>query len=286
MNWSKIKSILIVVLLFTNIFLGYTFIVEKIRFDAELKNNIQDVIQLYRSKDVNIHYTNFNFPQTVQSVNITFDTYDIAFADLFLGTNYEFDGEKYIALDQFFSLSENRILYGNIKHYNRILQNDLSNLSSFKVTKDKSIQEKYHKLATAYLTSWGFDNQYDDFELRTLGKYQLVQLYQYSGKYRFDESKMYVWFYNEEIVGLSCENMVNISTNPGTKYDIITIDRVLYELLPQLNSGDTIHKISIVYKLNDKSLMVTDLVSGEALPYYQIVLKSGKAFYIRAVNYF
>ena len=66
--------------------------------------------------------------------------------------------------------------------------------------------------------------------------------------------------------------------------DIISLDRVLYSLLPKLTVGIPIKDISIVYKLNDDSLLVSDLIEGEALPYYQVTMGDGVIFHLRAIK--
>ena len=83
--------------------------------------------------------------------------------------------------------------------------------------------------------------------------------------------------------GLVLLKLAALKNAEFVKYDIISIDRILYTLLPKLQAGDTIESVSVIYKLNDESLLVSDLVLGEALPYYRIVLKSGEAYHMRAV---
>lgn len=286
MNWRKIKTILIVVLLMTNAFLGYTYVIEKVRFHADLKNNIEDMIQLYESKEIRINQEKLSFPRSIRSANITFETYDGTFVDRLLGISYEFDGEQYFNSTDILKLDENQIIIGKSAHFSRIQHDSPNNLKGFKRIDQPSTKGGYIEKSAMYFKNKNMSLNYDKVQIRQLGRYTIVQFYQYYETYLFDESKLLVWFYEDEIVGFSRKNIVNTSTTPGTKYDIITVDRVLYELLPDLDEGDEVTNIKIVYKLNDASLMVNNLVSGEALPYYQLKLADGQVFYVRAVNYF
>ncbi len=283
MDWPKIKSILIIVLLITNVMLGYTYVREQKRFEVEEKNNIEGVIQLFENKGVVIKPKNLVFPRSIKSINVDFETYGQSNVDALLGNDYIFDGEKYISGDQFVLLGETHILYANDAHYSRIVQDDLSSLRQFTEVVDEAVVKSLNDKVDAFLTRGGFALNYDAIEVMKLGDYKLVKLLQNYDNYLFEESKTFIWFYDDAIIGFKRDNTINISATPGSKYDIISIDRILYTLLPKLQKGEVIESVSVIYKLNDESLLVSDLVLGEALPYYRIVLKSGVSYHVRAV---
>lgn len=283
MDWPKIKTILIIVLIATNIMLGYTYNKEKIRFQVEKEDNLQDVITLYESKGVDVGPKAFAFTDEMKSVNIFFDTYDITQVDQLLGTEYYFDGVKYTSENRFVLLTDSSLLFGVDSHYGRIILDGASALRLSKTMTDDTKKNDLIDRAKRFIEESGFKVDDMDVDVLELGKYSLVRLSQSYESYVFEESKTMVWFYNDEIVGFKRENIVNISEPAGVKYDIISLDKVLYGLLPKLNQGDRIEQVSLIYKLNDESLLVADLVSGEALPYYRIVLKSGEEYHVRAV---
>ena len=282
MDWPKIKTILIFVLIITNILLGYSYNKEKIRFQVEQENNLQDVIKLYASKGVEIEAKKLEFDSEIRSVNVSFDAYDVSHVDLLLGNEYQFDGNIYVEGDQFVFLTDSSILYGKEAHRDRVI---LDHEASLRLAKNVTIDEKelYVKKAQQFIEEHGFKTLKGNSEVLELGKYRLVKMTQNFEGVEFQESKTMIWFFEEEVVGFKRENIINISDTEGTKYDIISIDKVLYGLLPKLNEGDVIESINIIYKLNDESLLVTDLVIGEALPYYRIVTKSGEEYHVRAV---
>lgn len=283
MDWPKIKTILIIVLLVTNLMLGYTYFKEQQRFEEESKNNLEDVITLFKNKGVDVKATKLKFPESIKSVNISFETFDVTKVDALLGSEYSFDGEKYVSGDAFVIIGETLIVYAEMDHYGRISQDTLPSLTQFDAIKNETVMNNLTDKSDEFLTKSGFKVDYDVIEGFQLGRYTLIKMVDLYEKYKFEESKTMIWFYDDEIVGFKKENDVNISTTPGSKYDIISIDRVLYGLLPKLKVGEVIENISVIYKLNDESLLVTNLVLGEALPYYRIVLESGEEYHIRAV---
>jgi len=283
MDWPKIKSILIIVLLITNIMLAYTYIREQQRFEDEEKNNIEGVIQLFENKGVLIAPKKMTFPKSIKSVNVDFETYSQSNVDDLLGNDYTFNGEKYVSGDSFVMLGQTHILYAHNAHFSRINQDDLPSLTRFIEVTDETRLKSFNIEVDTFLAKGGYALNYDAVKVSKLGDYTLVKLLQNYEGYLFEESQTLIWFYKDEIVGFKRENAINISSTLGSKYDIISIDRVLYTLLPKLQTGDVIESVSVIYKLNDESLLVSDLVLGEALPYYRIVLKSGETYHVRAV---
>lgn len=284
MDWPKIKTILILVLVATNIMLGYTYIREQQRFEVERENNLEDVLELYANKGVELPQSKLKFPKSVSSVNIEFVTFDLSYVESFLGSDYSFDGKVFVSDKYMLFLDNTHLLYSDNKHYNRIFKDDLANSVKFNLITDLAVRTEFKSNVDTFLNRVKYNLQYNDFEVMKSGNYTLVKLYQKHDDLIFEESQTSIWFYNDEIVGFRGEDDVKITATPGFKYDIISVDRILYALLPKLKDKDIIQSISLIYKLNDESLLVSDLVLGEALPYYQIVLSDGAVFQVRAVN--
>ncbi|MDH8678495.1 hypothetical protein QE109_10080 [Fusibacter bizertensis] len=284
MDWPKIKTILIIVLVLTNLMLGYTYIREQQRFEVERENNLDDVLQLYEVKGIGVIPQKLKFPKSIKSVNIEYMTFDLSYVASFLGSDYSFDGNFFVSEDHSLYLDDTHLLYADKAHYNRVVQDELPSLVQFDVVSDETMRSNMKIEIDTFLERVNYELAYTDYEVLKLGEYTLVKLYQKQDEMLFAESKTLIWFYNDEIVGFRGENDVKITATPGIKYDIISVDRILYGLLPKLKSGNVIKNISLIYKLNDESLLVSDLILGEALPYYQITLSDGEKFHLRAVN--
>lgn len=284
MDWPKIKTILILVLVATNIMLGYTYIREQQRFEVERENNLEDVLKLYEMKGIEVSPKKIKFPKSIKSVNIEYMTFDLSYVEAFLGSEYSFDGNVFVNDHQTLFLDDTHLLFADLEHYNRVVQDELPSLVQFNVITDETSRSKIKLKVDEFLNKVHYELKYNDFQVMKLGDYTLAKLYQKQDDLLFEESKTFIWFYNDEIVGFRGENDVKITATPGIKYDIISVDRILYGLLPKLKDNDVIESISLIYKLNDESLLVSDLILGEALPYYQIILKDGNVFHVRAVN--
>ena len=284
MDWSKTKTILIIALLLTNLMLLITFFKEQSRFEIERDNNLKDVVKLYENKGVTIRQAELDFPTSIKSVNIEFESIPVTAVDGILGSEYVYDGSKYVSGNQTVVLNDTELMYSIGHHQSRVAQDMLTALiNAVKIETDDAV-DTYKIMAQDFLDKIGLKSTFDTVEVFELGDYILLKGLQKYNDIFLMESKSNFWFYNGTLVGFRRENWTNISSTAGSKYDIISVDRVLYGILPKLSSTDAIDSISIVYKLNDESLLVKDLVMGEALPYYRLVTNHGNEFYIRAVT--
>ena len=281
MDWPKIKNILIGVLIVSNLLLGFTFYRDRLRFETENTDNLQGVIQLFASKNISLPMEKDAFPKQMRSMNVLFEKYGLRNIDGILNGDYIFDGEKYLTDTHVLVVSDTGLFYADKKWLSKILESnekayapivDPVDISGLKVNVD------------TFLSNLGLEKHYDSINAYEIDGYTVVKLYQYFDGYMIEESKTTVWFLNGQGIGLERENATNIIDTLGTYYDIISLDRVLYSLLPKLTVGIPIKDISIVYKLNDDSLLVSDLIEGEALPYYQVTMGDGVIFHLRAIK--
>lgn len=280
MDWPKIKNILIGVLIVTNLLLAFTFHRNRLRFEAENSDNLQGVIQLFASKNISLPIKNISFPNKMRSMNVLFEKYGLRDIDGILNGDYIFDGEKYITDSHVLVISDTGLFYANKLWVSKILE---VKESAYTPIVDPIYISDIKLKVDAYLVDLGLDKHYDNLNVYELGDYTIVKLQQYFEGYLLEESKTTLWFSNNIGIGMERKNATNIIDTVGTYYDIISLDRILYSLLPKLSSDVPVKEISIVYKLNDDSLLVSDLIEGEALPYYQIIMGDGEIFHLRAI---
>lgn len=284
MDWPKIKTILIIVLVITNLTLGFTYYMDQLRFETESKDNLEEVIKLYALNDIDVRATDLEFPKSLKSINIEFQSIEMSYVQNFLGAGFSYDGEQYTLLDKIIVFDETKVIYATEQHFNRV-KVDLSNSNrNLKVVNDPLEVSFLTDKITKFTKEHDFEMTYDEIEIFKVGDYQVVKLNQMYDGYKLIESNTSFWLYQDEVVGFKRQSPIKISTLQGSKYDIISLDRALYSVLPKIENHDAILEIELVYKLNDDSLLVTDLIQGEALPYYEVVLKSGESFHIRAVQ--
>lgn len=281
MDWPKIKNILIGVLIVSNLLLGFTFYRNRLRFETENRDNLQGVIQLFASKNISLPIKNNSFPAQMRSMNVLFEKYGLRHIDGILNGDYVYDGEKYLTDTHVLVVSDTGLFYADKTWVSKILE--IKESAYTPIVDPVEVSETKVKV-DAFLLDLGLEKHYDTINAYAFEDFLVVKLHQYFDGYLIEESKTTIWFLNDQGIGLERENATNIIDTLGTYYDIISLDRVLYSLLPKLTSDIPVKDISIIYKLNDNSLMVSDLIEGEALPYYQITMGDGVVFHLRAIN--
>ncbi|OJV62321.1 MAG: hypothetical protein BGO41_05850 [Clostridiales bacterium 38-18] len=284
MDWPKIKTILIGVLIITNLILGFAYIKEQNRYVVDNENNLSDVLALYKNKNIDISRIKLEYPRSIRSANVELETFNVDLIGKILGSSYSIQSDSFTTESQTLYFDDTHLLYFENNHSSRVKQDGISNLAQFRLTIDENERAKQMSRAKSYLESIDYPLFYDGYEISTLGKYTLISFYNTYNDFRFEESKTMIWLYEDEIIGLKGENILKNTITQGTKYDIISVDKVLYSILPKIEAGDRIVEMSLIYKLNDESLLVTDLIMGEALPYYKIVLESGQVFHVSAIQ--
>lgn len=266
MNWSKIKSILIAVLIVTNIVL---FLNLEAGMPTGSERKIEDVLRLYEIRGVKASYGDIDIPEQVNGrlaelTTITPDHED-EILRYFSPKNREYN----------LTTKDNTILC----LWEEIPEGPFFPLSSPEDSAD------YLNRCRELFRSFSIDFVPAFLEFYSLGDIVVVQVYQ-EVKHGIPEieSSAFVYFYNKEIVGLRIDKCLRLSSELGGRYAIISLADALYEALQWTESGDTMKKIRIVYKLNDDSLLATNLVRGEMFPYYEFRFENAAPIYIRATQ--
>ena len=281
MDWPRIKTILIMVLLVTNILLGVMIINEQRTFQKEQAEKIDNIRALYEKRGITLLPTSLKFPNKIESLNVEYDTYDESELSVILGNDYGYDGNQYS------NKSEVVLLTGTTLEYflNGYQPSwDLFDMDIKKTFSLLSDSEEIKSACNRFLEPLNVDQDYVFEHFKTEGELTYVCVKQIYKDYFLDDSSMIFVLKGNEIVAFKRKWLNILDNNTQSKYDIISIDRVLYELMPNFEKEDVISEIAIGYKLNDSSLLVSDLISGEALPYYKIRLETGESYYVQAVS--
>jgi len=279
MDWSRIKTILIGVLLITNVLMGATFYQSSVRFEQERKEGLERVLALMNQKQVYLRGDDLTFPSYLNSIVVSYESATDAILTQLLGEDYETVDNQYRKGSATVMQSEMGLYYERYPTpssvYDEIFAGepitDEDDITALNATIDQ------------FLVDYGFSSDYrlDDYYLR--GSYKIVTANQIYRDYIMEDAKMTFVIVGDEVVSFRRIWLeINSDITPN-KYDIITVDRALYVTLPKLRKGDIIKDISISYKLNDSSSVVSNLISGEALPYYRIEVNDDNIYYVRAI---
>ncbi len=281
MDWPRIKTILIVVLLLTNLLLGAMIVNERQTFQRENDERMANIRELYKQKGIELAEQPRRFPEKVMSLSVEYDTYGEEELQWLLGGAYEYDGVQYTNQDEVVLLSGTTIEYYKNPHQP---SDDLFSLKITDKLADSPDKKVIENTCDTFLEKLKLPKNYVYEHYLTEGQYTYVCVKQLYDDYFLDDSSMVLMLYDGEVVAFKRKWLNILGTNNTEKYDIISVDRALYMMMPNFKSGDIISEIAIGYKLNDSSLLVSELVSGEALPYYRITLDTGEAYYVQAVS--
>lgn len=281
MDWPRIKTILIIVLLVTNILLGVMIVNEQSTFQREQSEKIDNIRALYEQKGITISPMSLKFPDKIESLNVEYDTYGESELSTILGEDYEYDGTQYLNRDETVLLTGTTLEYF-VNVYKP--KNDLFDMKIKTPFALLSSEEDIKSICDRFLKSLNVEQNYVFEHFKTEGQLTYVCVKQIYKDYFLDDSSMIFVLKGKEIVGFKRKWLNILDNNTQSKYDIISIDRALYKLMMNFKKEDVISEIAIGYKLNDSSLLVSDLISGEALPYYKIKLETGENYYVQAVS--
>lgn len=282
MDWPNIKTIIIILLVITNLMLVFIVVEDWQLFHAENESNLEDVLSLYKNNNVGVSVDMdvLNFPKYIYSIDLEFETIPTEMVQLFLGPGYIYNGEAYSLNDEIVYYKEMEFVWAKKDHEGRVLQDREQNLRWFETVGDS---EMAMQVIDRFIQDRGIDLSYDSMEVRQLGDYRIVTFRKHANNRILEEHKTVVWMYSDQVVGYKVAWPVNIRSTEVTKYDIIHLDSALYSAIGSFESADVIEDISLVYKLNDQRFQVSNLISGEALPYYRFKTTKGQVVFIQAV---
>ncbi|MBF4693300.1 two-component system regulatory protein YycI [Fusibacter ferrireducens] len=281
MDWPRIKTILIMVLLVTNILLGVMIVNEQKTFQREQSEKIDNIRALYEKRGITILPMSLKFPDKIESLNVEYDTYGESELRTILGDDYEYDGSRYLNRDEMV------LLTGTTLEYFVNIYRPQEDLFDIEITTPFALLSNGTEIKSVcddFLKALNMDQDYVFEHYKTEGQLTYICVKQIYKDYFLDDSSMIFVIKDKEIVGFKRKWLNILDNNAQSKYPIISIDKALYELMMNFKEEDVISEIAIGYKLNDSSLLVSDLVSGEALPYYKIKLEAGKCYYVQAVS--
>lgn len=256
LEWSKIKNVLIVLILITNVILISVLLSEQFSFRDENINHLELMIEFLEGKDITMNSESFVFPETVESVYV----------------ESVFSNDGYITWRN--PSFRGTLPLWDIAH-NPIFIKDLS---------ESSEGCESLKVVQNFMSSQDLNLHYEYYSRFSYTSADIIVMSQFHNGIALDESKAFFWVEEGAVQGYFLNSPFEILSTGDIKYDIMPLEYALYLLLNVFQSGDVIDSIYLVYKLNDESLLIEDLVSGEMTPFYRLTLKDGRTFYKQAVH--
>lgn len=282
MDWKTIKNIMIIALIFLNLFLGYNIYSSGNRFAriTPVETEIyKKVINVLEDRNVIVNVDLQAYQSMVPSISVEYESYDNQVAEKFFGSGmYEDLDNIFIGGSSFIRVTDNIEL-----EWFMIDIGDEQNYTT-------SINAE--KIANEFLKKYGYYS--DDMVLWKIyfNKGNVVVEYRQEYKGFFvDPSYMTIEINNSDVVSFSRKWFSSITEDDVIRkvispsealFKIIENDE-LSSLMTGRNEKVIVEKVELGYKLDD-SIFFSSIMAGDALPYWRIGLGNDQVIYVEAIK--
>ncbi|MGX8796428.1 hypothetical protein ACR6HW_10130 [Fusibacter sp. JL298sf-3] len=280
MDWPKIKTVLLVLLVFTNVILAVMLIQSHYNFNVLGDKKIEEIKAFYAENGMKILDERLTFPSNINAVRLNFESYD--FGESTLKQNKLFDMDK---LKTYFSPKQQRVstsdtfIISDTGKWHRKTKGHVYEADSH----DVDAVEAQFEIVRAFMKQTDFKLEFTPVSMMTEANTVVIEAKQSTQGILIEEVTAYFWVQNDRVVSFKLSKPAKITNDYLRSYDIITIDLALYRGIHLFKRKEDIVDIALVYRLNNSDLTDT-IVSGEALPYYRIKTTSGAVYFFEAVE--
>lgn len=282
MNWSRIKSILIVLLILGNFILAANYFLLGRSF-LKKDSSSSEIKGLYEARGIVIEFEIEEFPSSFSTYKIEQLLFTKSYLELVLGENLKRDGDDFLTDEYRARIDRSNLIIAHLEHFKLI-----SSMPDFKpenlIELDEGNKHEVLNRAAKVLDRYYLSVDSDKMEMYEEGGYRVLKLVQQVGGYDYDESVILLWFMDEKIVGLYVDNFVAYVGDSNEKYAIISVNEALYKAVPNLHSEDSLVEVKLVYRLDSNAMSAENVVQGNAYPFYMLKFKSGKHIYVSALK--
>jgi len=279
MDWSKIKTVLIVTFVIINLILGYSLYISTTAYTRELpveQEVFDEVAALLAERNISVDVTMESYKEYMPSVTVAYETYQLEEdAKKFLDEGYE-------VIDGFAILGEEAVKVENdtsLKYYYTVPLDEENNAT------EASAKE----VAVAFLSKYGYDIPEAPWRVDQQGEFLVVTYKQFYDGFFLDETYMTLEIYDNEVVRFSRKWFQSVLERDINK-EIIPPSEALFKVIERaynetITYGETmvIEKMELGYRLDD-NILFSYIKSGDVFPYWRITFSDGRIIYIEAVK--
>ncbi len=277
MDWSRIKSILIVTFITINLILGYSLYGTSKTFEKEIpveEKVFNEVVSLLADKNISVAFEMTSYKETVPSLTVDYETYNFEEeAAKFLGENYELMDGVAISGDKAVKVDNNTAL----KYFYTLPLDD----------RNDATNESAQLIAEEFLNSYGYQYPENPWRINRQGEFITVTYKQFYEEYYLDETYMTLEIYDNQVVRFSRKWFQSVLKRDIIQY-VLPPSEALFKVIERaynesVTYGATmvIEKMELGYRLDDNILSST-LKSGDVFPYWRIAFSDGRIIYIQA----
>ncbi|MBN2898713.1 MAG: two-component system regulatory protein YycI [Clostridia bacterium] len=279
MDWSKIKTILIVSFIIINLILGYIIYGTQQTFEKKVpvESEVFDqVVALLASKNISVDFDLESYMATVPSLTVSYESYDLnQSADNFLGEGYE-------VIDGVAILGEEAVKVENdttLKYFFTTALDD----------KNDCTLEGAQGIAERFLAQYGYETEDAPWRIDQQGEFLVVTYKQFYKSYYLDEAYMTLAIYDDHVVRFSRKWFQSVAVQNVSR-QIVPPSEALFKVIERAYNETVtygapivIEKMELGYRLDD-SILFSYIKSGDVFPYWRITFSDGRIIYIEAVK--
>lgn len=279
MDWSRIKTVLIITFIVINIVLGY-FIYGTVKtFEKEVaieQNIFSQVVELLADRNISVGFEMETYKETVPSMTVSYESYGLEkSATTFLGKGYDL-------IDGVAILGEQAVKVENdteLKYFHTLPLDEENNCT------EASAQQ----VAENFLKTYGYDIPKAPWRINRQGEFLVVTYKQFYESYYMDETYMTLEIYDDSVVRFSrkwfqsvLEQDIERKILPPSEALFRVVERS-YNEAASYEEPLLIEKMELGYRLDD-SILFSHVKSGDVFPYWRITFSDGRIIYIEAVK--
>jgi regulatory protein YycI of two-component signal transduction system YycFG len=279
MDWSRIKTVLIVSFVIINLILGYNIYQTKevyaktVTVESEV---FEQVLALLESKNITIDFALESYLERVPSLTVSYESYGLE------DSAKKFLGEAYEVIDGVAILGDKAVK----------VENDTSLKYFYTSPLDEHndcTEENARVVADNFLREYGYKSDKEPWRIDRQGEFVVVTYKQFYKTFYLDETYMTLAIYDDQVVRFSRKWFQTISEQNVAR-DIVPPSEALFKVIERAYNETVtygapivIEKMELGYRLDD-NILFSYIKSGDVFPYWRITFSDGRIIYIEAVK--
>lgn len=276
MDWSRIKTTLILALVLTNVILGTFVWIGRDDSQKSESQQLENVLTILKSQNIHIKTAEMKIPNEMPVLEATYQLYDLeAIAKGFYKDEYYQVNDSYV---------DNRSKL-EVFNKNTLIYQVLDAMVSDEIAPEEALE-----IAEAFLDSIGFNSEEKVLEAINNEDDETVVTFAHTLEGQFvNGSFMSLRIKGKEVVFFERQWLSVEKVNSRTVH-LIPLSKAFYSLVGEVNkiradeqTPIEISSFELGYVM-DQKIFDTKIQSGEAFPYYRFITSTGLKIYVEAID--
>jgi regulatory protein YycI of two-component signal transduction system YycFG len=276
MDWSRIKTTLILALILTNVILGTFVWVGLDRNKQSEKHELDSILTILKSQNISIDTAEVAIPEEMPVLEATYQLYDLeAIAEiLYLDDYYEVNGSYVDSRSKLEVFNKNTLIY-------QVLD---------AIIAEEIAPEEALEIAEAFLDHIGFNSTEKVLDAINTEDDETVVTFAHTIDGQFvNGSFMSLRIKGKEVVFFE-RQWLSVEKVTSRSVKLIPLSKAFYSLVGEVNKVRTDQRTPIEISsfelgyVMDQKIFDTKIQSGEAFPYYRFITSSGLKIYVEAID--